>query len=185
MPFNFDYILETGELGWARLSITVGETRIATPVSYDHDSLSELAELALEYVDGYTVREIPFVNEPGAMVCSFNRSGDTVHLTVYSEPNWICGRARTDRAHIIVEATQHHLDFAKNICAVLHAVWQATGVAAYRKVWNASDFPLVVYIRLRLLLDHSPVAAAIRDRSSRGEPTRDLEMALLNTPLTL
>ncbi|MBX3315923.1 MAG: hypothetical protein KF902_03555 [Phycisphaeraceae bacterium] len=185
MPFEIKYTIDMNELGWAWLVITSGVARVDSNVSYLHDSLGDLARVALEYVHGFCVCEIPFIGEPGAIICKFFRDGDSVRLVVHRDPDALESGARSPQARLVLEASEHHLTFARNVCAILHDVWTTTGLATYRAVWHSNDFPLATYLRLRILLDRSPLAAQIRERAEKRECTRDLELALLNCELAL
>jgi hypothetical protein len=180
MPIDFEYELDPQDMGWARCAIIGGDNRIETEVSYIADSIGRLATFARTCVDGFATDDIPFAYEPGAWVCRFAREGPRILLIVRDDPE-DTRRPLPKDAPILLEAEEHHRQFAVNICRLLHSLWIRHGLLGYRRLWDLAEFPFHQYLHLRLLLDRSPLVARIAESLKAKACTRELELTLLNS----
>jgi putative exporter of polyketide antibiotics len=65
LSLSISYIVE--DAGWAQITISDGEGEIVNDVSYLHDSLRDLAELAIEMRSGAKTAKAIFMDEPGEL----------------------------------------------------------------------------------------------------------------------
>ncbi|MFP3976837.1 hypothetical protein [Marinobacter sp. KMM 10035] len=65
MSLSISYIVE--DAGWAKIAISDGDGEIARDVSCLHDSLRDLAELAIDMSSGARAAKATFMNEPGEL----------------------------------------------------------------------------------------------------------------------
>lgn len=136
---KFALSYQVHEHGWASVTLSDGRTTIERPVSCLHDSLLDLARMALTLKAGYAESMARFLDEPGELQLVVIRDG---HQAKYSV-RWFSA----EDGDILLEGTTTPVRIVQQITQVLWKIHEQIGVEKYRDRWQA-DFPLREYQQL-------------------------------------
>ncbi|HFC11556.1 MAG TPA: hypothetical protein ENJ56_01835 [Anaerolineae bacterium] len=138
------------EHGWAAVCLSDGKNVIDTPVSYLHDSLLELAEMALIIKMGHTNSKVVFVQEPGELQFIVTITNKLAHYEVRQFKEWISGSARTSSNYeIVLHGNTAPARIVQQITQVLWKIQQKIGIEAYQVRWQ-HPFPMQQFKQLGL-----------------------------------
>lgn len=141
MKFAIEYKLE--DHGWATVVLTDGKNSYDSAVSYLHDSLGELAQMAVDLKNGVKESKVVFMDEPGELqflvsveneVASYEARwfSDCASWNMHPESDYksvLSGKCKTQR-------------IIQQISTVLWNIHQNIGPEQYKERWVEHDFPL-------------------------------------------
>ncbi|QDV20296.1 hypothetical protein Pan153_49710 [Gimesia panareensis] len=145
---KFAISYQVHEHGWASVALSDGRTTIERPVSCLHDSLLDLARMALSLKAGHAESMARFLDEPGELQLVVIRDGHQAKYTV----RWFSEESRggmfsAEDGDILLEGTTTPVRIVQQITQVLWKIHEQIGVKEYRNRWQA-DFPLREYQQL-------------------------------------
>lgn len=141
------------DAGWAEASVRncAGQHRMT--VSYLHDSLSDLAEMAISLLQGEVSSQALLMDEPGEHVFFVTINGEQAQYELRYFADWASmGCVEEDDYKIITkgECVVQHL--ANQVFLILQKIDADLGPVVYKQRWVEHDFPTEEYQYLQTLL---------------------------------
>jgi len=147
MKFTISYKLE--EHGWAIINISNGNEIIERPVSYLHDSLLELAEMALQIKSGISESITIFMDEPGEIQLRIITNNNEATYEVRSYKDWASwGMHSFDDYELLLKGTTTPTRIIQQITKVLWEINKNIGPEKYKELWCEHEFPKEQYNKL-------------------------------------
>ena len=147
MKFGIKYKVE--DHGWALVYLTDGDKKIDSPVSYLHDSLSELAEMAIHLKDGHNESKVVFMDEPGELQLVVKVEGETAFYEARWFNDWASWNMHPEsdyRVELKGETTPARI--VQQITTALWEVYENIGPEKYKELWCEHKFPMEMYRKL-------------------------------------
>ena len=135
--------------GWATLSFRAEAGPMAFAVSYLHDSLGDLARMALDLVKGATAAAAVFMDEPGEVHLLVTGDADVLAFELRRYRDWASwGITAMDDYELLDHGAIGRVDLVRNIHAILEHMYVDVGPEKYRELWMEHEFPLRTYEEL-------------------------------------
>ncbi|MBK1850737.1 hypothetical protein FE845_05275 [Marinobacter sp. 1-4A] len=147
MSLSISYIVENA--GWAEVAISDGDQKIVNNVSYLHDSLRDLAELAIAVSTGARTAEATFMDEPGELLLVLHKKHNQMAFEVRWFNNWASwGLGSSSDYDVLLkgETTAEHI--INQITGILTNIHDRIGPSKYKEMWGEHEFPLEQYRKL-------------------------------------
>lgn len=139
---NFRIAYEVKNHGWAEVSISFEEISVVRVVSYLHDSLLDLARMALNLLDGSANATAVFMDEPGELQLHVDCKSEVAHFVVRGYRDWASwGMWNTDDFEILLEGTCSRSRIVRQIMDLLWKIYEEIGPEEYRDRWG-HEFPI-------------------------------------------
>lgn len=149
--FALSYTLH--DHGWAEVSVGYGDAVHRQPVSYLHDSLKDLAKVAVALRSGKALNGMRalFVDEPGELALFFSspKQSDTVQLRMEYTSGWFYSWGMTGSQPALWEGEWAREDLLAQIRAILADIYARYGEEAYRRRWIEHSFPMRLFRQLQ------------------------------------
>jgi len=141
MKFDIEYKLE--EHGWATVILTNGEDKFDSAVSYLHDSLTELAELAIDLRNGLSDAKAVFMDEPGELQFVVKVLDEVAHYEGRWFNDWASWNMHPDTEYkVVIQGTCSVTRIIQKIAKVLWNIHQNIGPTEYKERWVEHEFPV-------------------------------------------
>lgn len=146
--FTIEYIL--GNHGWATVKFSNHIGICESPVSYLHDSLDQLADMAIELNRGLPDAKAVFMDEPGELQLCVQTQNTEVTYEVRQYKDWSSwGMHPQDSYNVILSGTCSLKRVVQQINKVLWKIYTEIGPAEYKERWIEHDFPTEKYQRIK------------------------------------
>jgi len=147
MAFSIQYELE-GD-GWANASIIDGEKQAWASASYIHDSLDDLAQMALDLKKNRTLSVVSFQAEPGGTAFIVKNAGIFSYYEVRGYEYYEAHRGIDAQSYEVeLVGKVKTADLIASIIHLLQEIYENTGVRKYKKLWLGYEFPEQKYLEL-------------------------------------
>ena len=139
--------------GWAELRLHAQPQPFCCAVSYLHDSLGDLAKMALAMQKGATQSEAVFMNEPGEVTLVVTGAKDTLQYELREYSDWASwGIVAVDDHVVVARGEILRQELVRNIHRILQRMDIEVGAKRYRELWIEHDFPQRDYESLSIAL---------------------------------
>ena len=120
-----------------------GEKTIDSPVSYLHDSLGDLAEMAVSIKNGSTDLKASFLDEPGELLFMVHRKGDQAQYELRWFKDWISwGMGSESDFEVLLKGEASAKRIVQQITTALWEIHEKIGPEKYKELWCKHDFPI-------------------------------------------
>lgn len=161
--FNEQWSYEVADAGWATLKFLAPQGELAFAVSYLHDSLGDLARLALALHKGSNRADAVFMDEPGEVHLTVQGDGDALVYELRNYADWASwGITAIDDYEVLARAEVARKDLVYSVYLVLDGIYVGMGIEEYKKRWMEHEFPLREYQSLASAIRKRQFARAIR-----------------------
>ncbi|GAB4195272.1 MAG: hypothetical protein Tsb002_27610 [Wenzhouxiangellaceae bacterium] len=141
MKFGIEYKLE--EHGWATVVLTDGVEKYESPVSYLHDSLAELAQMAIDLKNGLSKTKTIFMDEPGELQLVVNVKDEVAHYEGRWFKDWASWNMHPESEYeVVVHGTCSVARVIQQITSILWNIHQNIGPTEYKERWVEHEFPI-------------------------------------------
>ncbi|MBB3166827.1 hypothetical protein [Simiduia aestuariiviva] len=148
MKLNIEYKVKGA--GWAEVSISDGTRSVDAAVSYMHDSLSELAEMALSIKSGHRESKVVFMDEPGELQFLVKVVGEEARYELRWYKHWASlGMGSESKYEVELKGRCPASRIIHQITNVLWEIYDGVGEAGYKKLWCQHEFPARLYHELK------------------------------------
>lgn len=142
---------EVQEAGWALFSVQGKEERMSVGVSYLHDSLGDLAQMALAFSQKATEATGIFMQEPGEVQLVVRAFENSLLCELRNFRDWASwGMAADDDFEVLMRWTVSRSDFVRNVHDVLERIVLSIGTEQYKERWVEHEFPSEAFQALAL-----------------------------------
>ncbi|MDR0226047.1 MAG: hypothetical protein LBI66_06480 [Burkholderiaceae bacterium] len=153
--FEERWSYEVGEAGWATLKFSAPGEALEYPVSYLHDSLGDLAAMALALANGAHHARAVFMDEPGEVHLCMQGEGETLSYELREYADWASwGITAMDDYEVLAHGQALRDEVVRSVYRMLDGIHCCMGVEEYRKRWMEHEFPLRDYQRLGRAIRH-------------------------------
>ena len=135
------------EHGWAMVYFSDGEKTIDSRVSYLHDSLGELAEMAISIKAGHSESKVFFMDEPGELIFIVLLNNEEANYEVRWFNDW-SNWGMNSEYKVLLKGTATPKRIVQQITTVLWDIHQNIGPDKYKELWCEHDFPIQQYKKL-------------------------------------
>jgi len=140
IKFSIEYKVQ--EYGWVEVYISDGKTTIDSPVSYLHDSLCELAEMAISIKAGHKESKVVFMDEPGELLLVATLDGDQAHYEARWYKDWASwGIGSESEFKPVLQGVCASSKATHQITKVLWYIHQDIEPEKYKELWGEHEFP--------------------------------------------
>lgn len=147
MKFSIDYKLH--EHGWAEVFLSDGSETIDSAVTYLHDSLLELAQMAISIRAGYKEARCVFMDEPGELQFLIKVHGENANYEARWYKDWASwGMGHESEFEVLLKGVCPSKRIVQQITEVLWRIHQDIGVEKYKELWVEHEFPIAEYTEL-------------------------------------
>lgn len=147
--FTIGYVVRNH--GWATVNFANEEGECESSVSYLHDSLGQLADMALELKRGLSDAKAIFMDEPGELQFVVDVINDEASYEVRHYRDWASwGMHPQEVFDVLLKGTCQPNRIIQQISNVLWKIHEEMGPQEYLKRWSSHEFPLEKY---KLLLE--------------------------------
>ena len=154
--FEERWSYEVGKAGWATLKLSTPEGELVCAVSYLHDSLGDLAAMALALARGAHQAGAVFMDEPGEVHLGMEGEGQTLSCELRRYADWASwGITAVDDYEVLARGQATRDGMVRSVYRVLDGIYCGMGVEEYRKRWMEHEFPL---------RDYQSLGSALRKR---------------------
>ena len=149
MPkFTLNYSLYNH--GWADVSFADNNQKFETSVSYLHDSVLDLFNMALDLKNGLRTSEAIFLQEPGETRLVVNVNNENAYYEVRVYKDWASwGSTPLDDYKVMMSGLCSSTRIVQQIHTALYKLYEDIGPEEYKKRWVEHDFPEALYKRLQ------------------------------------
>lgn len=141
MKLGIDYKLENH--GWATVILTDHTTKYDSPVSYLHDSLAELAQMAIDLKNGKSEAKVVFMDEPGELQLVVNVFDEIAHYEGRWFDDWASWNMHPESEYkVVIHGACSVARVIQQITSILWNIYQNVGEAEYKKLWVEHEFPI-------------------------------------------
>jgi hypothetical protein len=139
MTFSLTY--ELSGTGWADARIGNGQANREVRISYLHDSLRELGELALALHKGQAMGTVSFLDEPGEHILELSRVHDELTFEVRWYDDWTSLPDDTAECEVVLRGVTSANEFVAAVRSQLLRLLERHGLEGYKALWARHDFP--------------------------------------------
>ncbi|OFT03730.1 hypothetical protein HMPREF3107_01515 [Neisseria sp. HMSC31F04] len=154
MTESFHIAYQLHDAGWASVTVKYGEESHQQAVSYLHDSLKDLCNLALALQSGSSITEakVLFLDEPGELVLlvsAAEQNNEAEVKLIYSDDCFFNFNRSPQQA--LWHGKVDRYELAENIRLILEDIYLNIGEKEYLERWIEHPFPKQGYLKLRHL----------------------------------
>ncbi len=133
---------EVEEAGWAVATITNESSEAVMAVSYLHDTLLDLAEMAISLKNGVSEAKAVFMGEPGEHQFIVTKQDDRVEYEVRLYKDWASWGKQSDSDYtVVLKGISSAARVIQQITQILWHIHQNIGPLKYKELWVEHDFP--------------------------------------------
>ncbi|WP_299977787.1 hypothetical protein [uncultured Pseudoteredinibacter sp.] len=141
MKFGIEYKLE--DHGWATVVLTDDAEKYKSPVSYLHDSLAELAQMAIDLKNGLPEAKVVFMNEPGELQLVVIVKDQIANYEGRWFNDWASWNMHPESEYkVVVHGSCSVARIIQQITSVLWDIHKNIGVEEYKDRWVEHEFPI-------------------------------------------
>ena len=148
---TIEYFLDNH--GWADVRFSDGKTHCESSASYLHDSLDQLADMALDLKHGVDAAFAVFVNEPGETQFVVNITNNEAFYELRQLDDWQSwGKQELnwekqphENYRVLLKGNCSPHTIVSQIHNQLRRIHDEIGVVEYKKRWQEHEFPLEKY----------------------------------------
>ena len=141
MKIGIEYNLE--EHGWATVVLTNGVDTYDSCVSYLHDSLGELAQMAIDLKNGVPETKTVFMDEPGELQLIVRVEDDEAYYEARWFNDWASWNMHPESEYkVVISGRSSTTRIIQQITTVLWNIYQNIGPEQYKKRWVEHEFPI-------------------------------------------
>ncbi len=142
--FTLEYVLDNH--GWASVKFSDLNATCQWAVSYLHDSLAQLADMALELKGGLLDAKAVFMGEPGEIQFVVNVKNETAFYEVREYRDWASwGMHPQDDYKVLLKGDCPTSRIVQQISTNLWKIHEDIGVEEYQRRWIEHPFPIEKY----------------------------------------
>ena len=142
--FIIEYKFENN--GWAIICLRNGEQKFESSVSYLHDSLSDLAQMAIDLRNGIATTQSLFMGEPGELLLVVKTKNDKALCEARWYKDWASWGILSDSEfEVVLSGTNTINAIIQQISDTLKDIHDNIGIEEYKKRWIEHDFPTEKY----------------------------------------
>jgi hypothetical protein len=147
MKFGIEYKLE--EHGWATVVLTDGSNTYDSPVSYLHDSLGELAQMAIDLKNGIPEVKVVFMDEPGELQLVVQVKEDIAYYEARWFNDWASWNMHPESEYkVVLSGESSPARIVQQISTVLWNIHKNIGPEQYKERWVQHEFPTTIFNQL-------------------------------------
>ena len=147
MSFSIEYKLE--EAGWGIIRLSNEETSYESAVSYLHDSLGDLAHMAVQIRKGESKLESIFMDEPGELQLRLDINNNLARYEGRSYSDWASwGMASEENYELVISGICTKDVIVEQIAAILTKLYESLGPDEYKEKCPEHEFPIDHYREL-------------------------------------
>ena len=140
MKFSISYKLH--EAGWATVNISNGVENIEYPVSYLHDSLRELVQLAISVKNSSPESRVVFMDEPGEIHLVVKKTEALLSYEVRQFRDWASwGMYPENDYEVILEGNTKPERITHQVVNIVDKIEEEIGIQKYKELWVEHEFP--------------------------------------------
>jgi hypothetical protein len=141
---------EVQEAGWALAKVRNDNAEVEMTTSYLHDSLKELAEVALYFVKGGNAAKVVFMDEPGEHQIWLERINDKeLKYTVVWYDDWESWEMYpSDKYKTLLKGICTDKRLKHQVTNILWGIYENLGEDKYLELWGEHKFPTELYQEL-------------------------------------
>ena len=153
MTESFHIAYQLHDAGWASVTVKYGEESHQQAVSYLHDSLKDLCDLALALQSGASITEakVLFLDEPGELallVSAAEQSNEAEVRLIYSDDWFFSFNFNHSPQQTLWHGKVARYELAENIRLILEDIYLNIGEKEYLERWVEHPFPKKSYLKL-------------------------------------
>jgi len=138
---------EVGEHGWAKIFLRLDDQSIEARVSYLHDSLRDLAQIAVDIKNGNSEMTAIFRDEPGELQLIVNINGKNARIEAWQYEGGLRGIHIEPKVVLAGECPARRIQH--QITNSLFEINRDLGPEKYKEQWKNHDFPTNLYLELQ------------------------------------
>ena len=147
LSLSISYIVE--DAGWAEIIISDGDEKIVHDVSYLHDSLRDLAELAIDMRSGASTAKAIFMDEPGELQLIVSKDQNQIDFEARWFKDWESwGLASSSNYEVLLKVQTTVERVISQVTKVLTEIHESIGPQKYKEMWVEHEFPMEQYRKL-------------------------------------
>lgn len=152
---------ELFDSGWASMNFAAPYGEYEASISYLHNSLDQLADMALDLKKGLKESKAAFATEPGEVqfivkILEGRAAYEIRQFRDYESREGI----RVNQSELILKGLTSPTRVIQQITTILWKVYEHIGPQEYKKRWKAHDFPTDKYKALITTESTSPRTSA-------------------------
>lgn len=153
MTESFHIAYQLHDAGWASVTVKYGEESHQQAVSYLHDSLKDLCNLALALQSGASITEAKalFLDEPGELallVSAAEQSNEAEVKLIYSNDWYFSFNFNRSPQQALWHGKVGRYELVENIRLILEDIYLNIGEKEYLERWVEHPFPKKSYLKL-------------------------------------
>lgn len=146
MTESFHIAYQLHDAGWANVTVKYGEENYQQAVSYLHDSLKDLCDLAIALQSGGSITEakVLFLDEPGELtllVSAAEQSNEAEVRLIYSDDWFFSFNFNRSPQQTLWHGKVVRYELAENIRLILEDIYLNIGEKEYLERWVEHPFP--------------------------------------------
>ena len=135
--------------GWATIRLSNGKEKFESSVSYLHDSLADLAQMAIDLKNGSTTTQSLFMGEPGELLLVIKIQNNKALCEARRFRDWASWGILPDTEfEIVLSGTTTANEIVKQVSESLTDIYDNIGIEEYKKRWIEHDFPTEKYLSI-------------------------------------
>ena len=141
-------IYKLGDAGWADASIADEGAQLECRISYLSDALGDMAQAAVQLLNGARATSFSFQDEPGEHRFLLTRGeADRLDIRVLSFKETFAPQSAhaEKQASVVFRSHCAVMDFVGQVSANLHDILTKFGLKGYKDAWTKDDFPMASY----------------------------------------
>ena len=141
---------EVQKAGWALAKAKDDNVVVEMTTSYLHDTLKELAEVALYFAKGGKTAKVVFMDEPGEHQIWLERINDKdLKYTIVWYDDWESwGMHPSDEYKVLLEGICTDSRLKHQVTNILWNISENIGEEKYLELWGEHKFPTEIYKEL-------------------------------------
>jgi len=145
--FTIEY--EFDNHGWATVVFKNNNQKTVNRVSYLHDSLNDLAQMAIELRDGAEISKSLFMDEPGEVLLTVDSKNGNAICEVRRYRDWASwGIIPDTEFEVLLSGKNSTAEIIQQISGILENIHDNIGLEEYKRRWIKHDFPMEKYRQL-------------------------------------
>lgn len=131
--------------GWATICLRNGKKECERSVSYLHDSLNDLVQMAIDLRNGKTTAQSLFMGEPGELLLVVKVEDDKALCEARWYKDWASWGAQDKEFEVVLSGTNTTDSLVQQISDTLINIHDNIGIEEYEKRWIEHGFPTEKY----------------------------------------
>jgi hypothetical protein len=137
---SIEYVVD--KAGWAEARISNGKDKAIITVSYLHDSLLELAQMAVSLRNGVKETKVLFMDEPGEHQFIVSTEGNEASYEVRWYSDWESwGFRKKSEFKLVLKGIAPVQRIVQQITQALWHIHEEIGPVKYKELWVEHEFP--------------------------------------------